>query len=111
MRISFSPVRSDQKLVLARQGDVLVFNGEALDLSGIPEGASLPRSAVFCDWIASDIERQKGVLHLTLVLPHGAQAGEGTLFPAPITVKGDGPVALPDYEEPILDAGSMEGAL
>lgn len=110
MRISFSPVRLDQRLVLERRGDVLVFNGAALDLSGIPEGATLPQAAAGCDWIASDIERQEGMLHLTLILPHGAQAGEATLFPAPMTLKGDGPVALPEYALPGLDAAMEEEA-
>jgi hypothetical protein len=108
MKISFSPVRSDQRLVLERRGDVLVFNGDALDLSGIPEGATLPQAAAGCDWIASDIERRGGILHLTLILPHGAQAAEATLFPAPITVTGDGPVTLPDYALPVLEDMSEE---
>jgi hypothetical protein len=100
MQITLSPIRHDTALTLHRAGDVLTLNGVAYDLSGIPEGATLPRDAVACDWLASDIERIGGVLHLTLLLPHGADAPEATRFPAPLVLTGDGPVELPPYENP-----------
>lgn len=98
MHITFSPMRRDDTLSLSKSGDVLTINGEPFDLSGIPEGATLPREAVACDWLASDIERLGGELRLTLILPHGAIAPADTLFPQPITVAADGPIALPAYE-------------
>lgn len=98
MKITFTPVRRDDTLSLAKSGDVLSINGEAFDLSGIPEGATLPREAVACDLLASDIERQGGELRLTLILPHGANAPQDTLFPQPITVTADGPIAVPAFE-------------
>lgn len=98
MKINFVPMRRDDALTLIRAGDVLAINGTAVDLSGIPEGATLPRAAVTCDWLASGIERVGGELHLTLILPHGAHAPQETLFPLPITVTAEGPVALPAYE-------------
>ncbi len=98
MQITLSPIRSDEPLTLHRAGDVLSINGAALDLSGIPEGATLPASAVDCPWIAGPISRQSGVLHLTLALPHGAEAPPAVLFPAPLTVTTDGPILLPTDE-------------
>ncbi|HEX9857223.1 MAG TPA: hypothetical protein VGA75_02635 [Paracoccaceae bacterium] len=98
MRISFTPMRQDTPLTLARRGDVLVVNGVDYDFSGIPEGATLPRDAVAGGWLASDIERVAGVLHLTLILPHGPRAPEATRFPQPVTLTTDGPVALPPYD-------------
>ena len=98
MNISFTPMRRDDRLDLSLAGDVLTVNGEAFDFSGLPDGATLPRAAVTCDWLASDVERIGGVIHLTLILPHGANAPAGTLFPAPIT-PADGPVTLPVFEE------------
>ncbi|ULB10742.1 hypothetical protein ORIO_12595 [Cereibacter azotoformans] len=95
MHIKFAPQRRDDALTLARSGDTLTINGETLDLSAIPEGATLPREAVACEWLASDIERIGGVLHLTLILPHGADAPQEVLFPAPVLVEPDGPIALP----------------
>ena len=48
--------------------------------------------------------RAGGVLHLTLILPHGADAPLETRFPAALTLTGDGPVALPPYENaPVID--------
>jgi hypothetical protein len=42
-------------------------------------------------------------LHLALVLPHGAEAPDETLFPAPITAQ-DGAVPLPPFEKETDDA-------
>lgn len=102
MQITLIPIRMETALTLDVKGDALILNGETLDLSGVPEGATLPRDAVDCDWLASDVARIEGRLHLTLVLPHGANAPEQTLFPAAIVITADGPVALPPYdsEEP-----------
>jgi hypothetical protein len=102
MHITLTPVRLDTPLTLHRNGDVLTINGVTYDFGPLPEGAILPRAAVDCDWLASDVERIGGVLHLTLILPHGAHAPEVARHPAPITLTGDGPVTLPphDIEEP-----------
>ena len=97
MHITLSPVRSDDTLTLHRSGEVLTVNGADCDFGPLPEGAVLPRAAVGCDWLASDVTRTGGVLHLTLSLPHGPDAPPGTLFPAPMVVTEDGPVALPAH--------------
>jgi hypothetical protein len=98
MQIILSPIRAETPLTLHRAGDVLTVNGEAFDLSGIPEGATLPREAVACDWLASDITRRGGSLQMTILLPHGANAPEETRHPAPLELTSDGPVALPPYD-------------
>lgn len=97
MHITLSPVRSDTLLQLERHADTLVFNGDPLDLSPIPEGATLPACAIDCPWIAGDVDRRDGVLHLTLVLPHGSDAPAETLFPHALILTEDGPVALPPH--------------
>lgn len=96
MHIRFSPMRHDGALTLSRAGDVLTINGEAFDFSGIPDGAALPRDAVTCDWLASDVERIAGVIHLTLTLPHGPNAPHQTLFPASIDAP-EGDIATPPH--------------
>ncbi len=58
----------------------------------------VPRTAVACDWLSGDVTRVGGVLNLTLILPHGANAPHATRFPAPVTVTTDGPVPLPPYD-------------
>lgn len=102
MHITLIPVRLDTVLTLHRSGDVLTINGVSYDFGPLPEGALLPRAAVGCDWLASDVERIGGVLHLTLILPHGANAPEATLYPVPLLLTTNGAVTLPPYdtEEP-----------
>jgi hypothetical protein len=95
MIITLTPMRRDDALTLHRAGDMLTVNGTPYDFGPLPEGGLLPRDAVGCDWLASDVTRRGGVLHLTLILPHGPDAAPETLFPAPIPVTADGPVALP----------------
>lgn len=98
MQISFTPKRLDRKLTLDRQGDVLTINDEAFDFGPLKEGDTLPREAVACDWLASDVTRVDGELHLGLTLPHGNDAPKETRFPKPMSVTEDGPVDLPLYE-------------
>lgn len=104
MQIILSPARRDTPLTLSRQGDALTINGEVFDFAPLPEGATLPREAIASDWFAGPVERVGGALRLSLVLPHGANAPQETLFPAPLTLTGDGPVTLPHYEMDITDA-------
>ncbi|NYS26206.1 hypothetical protein HUK65_14520 [Rhodobacteraceae bacterium 2376] len=97
MKITLTPVYMDAPLVLERAGDVLTLNGTAYDFTPLPEGATLPRAAVGCDWLASDVARVDGALQLTLILPHGGHAPPRTLFPAPVIDPPDGPVPLPPF--------------
>lgn len=98
MQISFIPMRRDDRPELSVTGDVLTINGEEFDFSGVPDGATLPRDAVVCGWLASDVTRIGGVLHLTLILPHGPlpDVPQETLRPVPVSVSA-GPVPLPPY--------------
>ena len=98
MIISFSPMRRADALSVEKSGDVLTINDEAFDFTALPDGATLPQSAVACAWLASDVSRIDGVIHLTLIVPHGARAPQSTLFPHPVTAS-DGPVPIPAYQE------------
>ena len=95
MRISFSPQFRDDTLAVSRQGDILTVNDMSFDLSAIPEGATLPAEAIGSEWFAGTIERIDGVLHMTLLLPHGPNPSQEVAFPEPITVLSDGPVPVP----------------
>ncbi|MCX5592013.1 hypothetical protein [Alcaligenes endophyticus] len=95
MKIHFESQRRDDSLDLSRQGDKLIINGQTFDFSVIPDGATLPASAVDCEFIAGDIERIDGVLHITLLLPHGPDASQAACFPQTIINPADGPVELP----------------
>ena len=95
MIIRLSPQRRDDSLSISVSGDILTINNEAFDFSVIPGGATLPREAISSEWIAGDVERIDGVLHVPLILPHGADASEAARFPADIVNPADGPVELP----------------
>jgi len=97
MQLSFQPMRLDQALSVTRQGDALTLNGETFDFAPLQEGDVLPRAAVACEWLASDVTRQGGEICLTLILPHGAEAPQETRFPQPLTLSGDGLVPLPPH--------------
>lgn len=106
MLITFSPMRGDGALTLHRAADVLTINGVAYDFGPLPEGAILPRDAVNCDWLASDVTRVGGALHFTLILPHGPipypapPEAAAVTHPAAIHVMTDGPVDLPHWTQP-----------
>ena len=95
MKINLSPQRRDDTLTVTKQGDTLTINGTAYDFSVVPDGATLPKGATDCAWLASDVERIDGVLHLTLLLPHGANASQAARFPQPIINPADGVLELP----------------
>ena len=100
MILTFSPVRMDESLSLHRKGDVLTVNGEIFDLGPLPEGGVLPAEATGCPWITGEVTRAGGALRVMLILPHGADAPPDTLFPVPLTLAADGPVALPPHDGP-----------
>ena len=96
MKITLHPQRRDDTLVASVSSEVLTLNGQALDFAPLPDGATLPRSAIECEWIAGDVQRINGVLHIPLMLPHGADASEAVRFPQPIAVTQDGTLELPN---------------
>lgn len=98
MYLTFSPMRRDDRLMLSRAGDVLTINGAAYDFGPLPDGATLPQEAVDCEWLAGPVDRIDGVLHVALILPHGADAPHEALFPQSTVLADDGPVALPAPE-------------
>jgi hypothetical protein len=95
MRISFSPVRRDDTLTVSKSGDVLTINGEAFDLSPLPDGGTLPHDAIACPLLAGDVERIDGEIALTLILPHGPNPPPEVAFPADLVDVADGNVELP----------------
>lgn len=95
MHITLCPQRRDATLSVSKQGDTLMINGVAFDFSVIPDGATLPASAVDCDYLTGQIERISGVLHLSLILPTGPEASQAANFPAPLINPANGVLELP----------------
>jgi len=100
MKITLSPTRKDETLVASRDGDKLTLNGEDFDFTDLADGETLPADAVESEWITGDVSRTDGVLHITLRLPHGANAPQETRFPEPIIDPPDGEIALPPHNKP-----------
>jgi hypothetical protein len=99
MKIVLSPASRSVRLTLTKSGDMLIINGETFDFTDLPNGATLPLSAISSDWINGDVTRdESGELIVPLIVPHGVNAPEATLFPASLENVADGPVALPIYE-------------
>lgn len=90
MHITLSPVRMDATLTVSRAGSVLTLNGDPVDLDTYTADPEAPHP-----WIVGQPVLTEGLWHVTLILPHGADASEAVRFPAPIMLTGDGPVALP----------------
>lgn len=93
--VSFSPRRDDSDLELYRSGDALTINGKAFDFSPLPNGATLPASAIDSPLFCGDVERIDGVLHVSLILPHGPNPPHHVAFPSPLTVTQDGEIEVP----------------
>lgn len=102
------------QLDVHKAGDVLTVNGTTFDFTPLPDGASLPASAIDSQHFAGVVERVDGEIHLTLRLPHGPNPSPEQAFPAPISVTEDGQVALPQplpATEPVLEGlGTQESA-
>jgi len=99
MKISLSPMRRDDTIDIVKYGDVLTINGESFDFSSLPDGATIIAGAIPCEWISGHVERIGGVIHLTIILPHGPNAPESVLFPLPISDPPDGEIILPGVLE------------
>lgn len=95
MKIIPSPIRHDERLSAEIAGDTLILNGQPLNLSQVGEEA-LSGEFLGSEWLLS-ASRVDGELVVHLLIPHGAQAPDKTLFPQPIRPLGDGSVSLPPY--------------
>ena len=110
MIITLCPVGGPAPVALEKQGDAVICDGVRYDFAPLPNGATLPASAVSGGWLAdgSVVRRDlEGTLHLTAKLPHGPNAPEETRFPQPIIVSQDGPIALPPFD--LAPEGDLPG--
>ncbi|MGU5821794.1 hypothetical protein ACV1EH_21105 [Aeromonas caviae] len=97
MKIRFSPARMDEPLSGHVDGDILTLAGVAIDLSPLNEGATLPHGAISSPYIVGDVERRDGVISLTLICPHGANAPYETRFPSGDYISVEGVIPFPAY--------------
>lgn len=109
MRIVFSPVRRDDLLELERLGDQLLVNGVTHDFSNLAEGAERSIEEIGSDWFVGSVVRRDGMLHLSLILPHGSDAPPETLYPVPFEVQADGPIPVPAHSLPAKRPEAVAG--
>lgn len=96
----------DELLIATVNDDVINLNGVDFDFSPLKEGESIPFDAINSAWFASDVVRKDGIIHLTLILPHGANAPYETRFPEAYNISLDvsqGIVPLPSYDLEVLE--------
>lgn len=93
--VNLCPQRRADTLTLSKSGDILTLNGKAFDFSPLPNGATLPSSAIDSPFFCGDVERIDGVLHISLILPHGPNPPHHVAFPIPLTVTQDGKIEVP----------------
>lgn len=100
MKIKLWAALMEDTLEASVHGDVITINGEAIDLSGIPDGYRLPGSAVGNKFFVETdyVERIGKTLHFTLRLPVAWDSPEEYRNPPePIILDArSGPVKFPD---------------
>lgn len=90
MDIKLSPQRRDGPVTITKKGDVLTINGEAFDLTPLPDGGSLPGHAIDCELIVGDVHRKNGAIQITLIAPHGPNPTQEESSPEPRLNAADG---------------------
>lgn len=96
MKIFLSPQRRDDTLIIVKLGDKLTVNDIDYDFTDLQEGEILPKEAVDCYWIISDVIRTaENGIELTFLFPNGPNASHAARFPDPILNPPDGIMELP----------------
>jgi hypothetical protein len=95
MKISLSPQRRDDSLVVIKDGEKLRINGELFSFVSLPDGGTIPAGEIPCEWIAGPVERVNGEINLTLVLPHGPNPSQAVAYPDILVDPPDGALAIP----------------
>lgn len=91
----FFPINLEEVLRITKRSDVLTVNGERFDFRPLPDGATLPASAIDCDYIQHDVQRVNGDLIIAFRLPIAPDASHAACFPRDIINPPDGSVSIP----------------
>lgn len=96
MKINLSPQRRDDPVpTVTVKGTVLTINGDELNLSQIPSGATLEDAQDVHPLLIGNIENHNGQYELTMILPHGPNPIQEQAFPQSINIT-TGKVDLPE---------------
>ncbi|ANA49272.1 hypothetical protein PMW_147 [Pseudomonas phage phiPMW] len=106
MIINFIAIRSDDPYTASVDGDKITIEGEVFDFTPLPEGATLPASAISSPRFFGSVSRHGGAIEVTLFSPHGANAPASSRQNSTKTVLF-GEVPFPEYdtvqEEPVYE--------
>ncbi len=111
--INLSPIHNGPPLTFQRTGGIVSINGTVYDLTRMADGDTLPRDAVMCPALLSDVTLVSGDLNMTLAAGYNAPGTEAERFPDPITdtpsVVGlaNGPI---DWSQIVTAAAAAEAA-
>ncbi|AZE65541.1 hypothetical protein SAMN05216475_4031 [Pseudomonas synxantha] len=72
--VPFRPLGTAIPTTAIVEGETLILNGERIDLSLIPDGMTLPMSAIGHELFAGPVSRRNGEIELTLKLAVNAGA-------------------------------------
>lgn len=92
--VSFSPQRSDEKLTLCKQGNILIVNGREYDFTDMPDGSTLPKEAFGSNYFIGNVDRSGDKISVKILLPYGAGSPSSVLYPSPINISDDGEVRV-----------------
>ena len=108
MKITLFPSLGVEPISASVKGDIITINGEVVDLSGIPEGYSLPGGAVGNKYfvIHVPVTRVNGELSFSLIMPVYEETDEKWRNPTEPNVLHvtSGVVPFPDTMPPIPEA-------
>ena len=107
MKITLFPSMAAEPMTATVKGDVITINGKAIDLSVIPEGFTLPGSAVGNEFFVAQIPvtRINGELSFGLIMQVFPLTDEKWRAPAEpnVLVVKSGKVPFPDVSEPVVE--------
>lgn len=97
LKVFYSPQCIDAPVPTLEKtsGDRLRINGELFNFGTLPDGATIPRGAIPCEWIDGPVERVGDEVRITILLPHGLYPEPHMAFPEPMNVTDDGPIDVP----------------
>lgn len=97
MIITLTPVRMDATLDASVSGNVLTLNGAMVDFGQLTDGDVLPGDAVSSEWVTGPVTRDGTDIKLTLIAPHGPNAGAEARSGGTATIADNGDVMLPSW--------------
>jgi hypothetical protein len=98
MKIHFIPQRRDADLAVTVNGELLIINGLAFDLSGLAAGDKLPADAIGSDYVVGFVERIVGELNVSVALPYGSEPLIDPMQIIEVIAPGTGVVDVPGHE-------------